>query len=146
MKRKSLLLLMALLPMAVLTTVTSCSKDDDIVQSPDNNSQQIPEIVVTVDANGNADGGHRFTKIDDTNFYIDDIKYTAVTGNLEVTGYDNAFFKGSATIINKLIYQGRHMNVTSITEKAFYNCKVLISITIPNSVTTIGKDAFLCCI
>ena len=80
MKKHLSFVFATLLSMAVLVTITSCSKDEEVVQPPIDNN------VVTVDANGNADGGHRFTKIDDNNFYIDNIKYTAVSGNLEVTG------------------------------------------------------------
>lgn len=103
------------------------------------------EIVVTVDANGNADGEHWFEKIDETNFYIDDIKYTAQSGDLVVTGYNQAFFKGAARIISKLKYNGRTINVVSITKKAFYECGVLTSVTIGNGVTSIGEDTFSGC-
>ena len=109
--------------------------------------QTIPaeEIVVTVDANGNADGGHLFTKIDDNKFYIDDIKYTAESGALIVTGYDKAYFKGAANIISKLIYNGRTLDVVGIASNAFEKCGVLTSVTIPNSVTSIGNQAFVSC-
>lgn len=150
---------MTLLPMVMLTTFTSCSKDDGVIElgkdNPDNDnnngdnnngdSQQNQEIIVTVDANGNADGGHRFTKIDDNDFYIDDIKYTAISGNLEVTGYDKAFFHGVAKIISTLNYEGRTLKVTAIAEKAFYQCSSLTSVTIPNSVKSIGDYAFSVC-
>ena len=109
--------------------------------------QSIPaeEIVVTVDANGNADGEHWFEKIDDTNFYIDDIKYTAQNGELVVTGYNQAFFRGAARIISKLKYHGRPMSVVGISSEAFKECSVLTSVIIPNSVTTIGTSAFSFC-
>ena len=100
------------------------------------------EIVVTVDAYGNADGEHLFEKIDGTNFYIDDIKYSAKNGDLVVTGYNQSFFKGAANIISKLKYRGRTMNVVDIESEAFGACKVLTSVTIPNSVTSIGSYAF----
>jgi len=45
----------------------------------------------------------------------------------------------SSVVIPK--YYNNHL-VTSIKEKAFYNCTSLTSITIPNSVTTIGELAF----
>lgn len=107
------------------------------------NGQQ--EIVVTVDANEKAKGGHRFTKIDNSNFYIDDIKYTAQNGDLFVSGYDEGFFKGEAKIISQLNYDGRVMRVISIGEKAFFDCKVLTSIVIPSCVSTIGNNAFQNC-
>ena len=103
------------------------------------------EIVVTVDANGNADGEHWFEKIDETNFYIDDIKYTAQSGDLVVTGYNQVFFKGAANIISQLKYRGRTMNVMSIAQGAFLGCSSLTSITIPKSVTSIGDEAFYDC-
>ena len=110
--------------------------------------QTIPdeEIVVTVDTNGDADGEHWFEKIDDTNFYIDDIKYTAQNGDLVVTGYNQAFFKGAANIISQLKYRGRTMNVIEIRDGAFKDCEVLTSVTIPNSVTRIGNYAFRGCL
>ena len=102
-------------------------------------------IIVTVDADGNADGGHHFVKIDDTNFYIDDIKYTATKGDLVVTGYNHAFFRGEATIISQLNYVGREMHVIGINEYAFEGCKVLTSVTISEGVTSIGRAAFRGC-
>ena len=135
------------LPMMTLTIVTSCSKDEEVIEANDsnnggNNNQQDQEIVVTIDANGKADGGHRFSRIDETNFYIDEIKYTAKDGNLVVSGYDPLFFKGEARIISKLIYNDLTFNVTSIADNAFKDCTILTSVTIPNSITSIGNYAF----
>ena len=103
------------------------------------------EIVVTVDANGNADGGHQFTRVDETTFLIDGLKYKYENGSLTVVGYDQVFFYGAATVISKLIYNGRTMNVIGIGNQAFAHCSVLTSITIPGSVTSIGEYAFAGC-
>ena len=40
---------------------------------------------------------------------------------------------------------GKEYKVTSIGDKAFYDCESLTSITIPSSVTSIGNDAFSYC-
>ena len=110
-------------------------------------AQTIPadETIVTVDAYGNADGGHQFTKIDNSTFIIDGIKYTVNGDNLEASGYDGATFTGVANIISKLIYNGRAMNVVGIGNSAFWNCSSLTSIVIPESVTSIGNSAFYWC-
>ena len=121
------------------------SRLDSIVFSDAPATVEPEEIVVTVDANGNADGGHRFEKINDSNYYIDDIKYTAQSGSLVVTGYNKAFFNGAAKIISVLKYNGRTMNVVSIGSSAFSGCRSLTSVTIPNSVTSIGVGAFDSC-
>ena len=50
-------------------------------------------------------------------------------------------------VISKSIYyNGRSYTVTKIAEKAFQSYNTLISITIPNSVTSIGEDAFYNCV
>ena len=109
--------------------------------------QTIPteDIVVTVDANGNVDGEHQFTRIDETTFLIDGLKYKFENGGLSVIGYDPVFFTGTAKVISKLIYNGRSMDVVGIGGSAFENCSILTSITIPNSVTSIGEEAFTGC-
>ena len=109
--------------------------------------QTIPaeEIVVTVDANGNADEGHQFTRIDETTFLIDGLKYKYENGGLKVIGYDQVFFSGVAKIISKLIYNGRTMNVVVIGNSAFENCSSLTSVTISSGVISIGNQAFQGC-
>ena len=153
MKRNLLFLLTISLSMVTQIAILSCNKDNDmepndgnsIINGGDSN-QQDQEIVVTVDANGNACEGHSFMRIDDTNFYIDDLKYTASDGNLIVSGYDPVFFTGTAKIISKLIYNGRTINVISIGNEAFKNCTIITSALIGKGVAKIGHSAFSGCI
>ena len=57
----------------------------------------------------------------------------------KVVGYD----KKTANVVIPSTYNGK--NVTSIGEKAFYDCTSLTSITIGDSVTSIGNSAFAGC-
>ena len=134
--------------------VVACGDDDDddvkhgTEQPGDDGNKETSEpeqIVVTVDANGNVKGDHRFSAIDDSNFLIDDIKYTAESGDLFVTGFDKAYFKGEAKIITTLDYQGRRLEVKGIANEAFRGCNALTAISIPSSVTNIGEHAFSGC-
>ena len=155
MKHYSWMAVSALLLGFMMFNLTSCSKDDENGGTTPTEKEQggkdddkpvaTSDVVVTVDDSGQADGGHRFVKIDDTNFYIDDIKYTATKGNLSVTGYNDAFFTGEARIISTLKYDGRTLNVVSISEGAFSNCEPLTSIYIPNTIKDIGTGAFINC-
>ena len=161
MKRKLLFILMTLLPMVAVTTLTSCGDDeenDDTIVNPsegnnydgsnnndDNSNQKDLNIIVTVDANGNANGEHQFVKINETNFYIDGIKYTATDGELAVTGNASSYFLGNAKIIKTLKYNGQTMDVTSIKKHAFFKCEDLVSIIIPTSMKSIVYEAFYRC-
>ena len=161
MKRISLLILAAVLSLTAgvqtamaqkVTLYSAGSKayECDIAQLDSivfSEAQTIPaeEIVVTVDANGNADGGHQFTRIDEATFLIDGLKYKYESGSLLVSGYDPVFFAGTAKIISKLIYNGRSMNVVGIGSNAFKYCSSLTSVTIGSGVTSIGGSAFASC-
>ncbi len=54
-------------------------------------------------------------------------------------------YSGSVDIPESIVYEGKTYGVTSIGEKAFYNCSGLTSLTIGNSVTSIGGYAFSGC-
>ena len=55
-------------------------------------------------------------------------------------------YLGSVTIPSTVIYNGTNYNVTSIGENAFYLCRELVSVTIPNSIKSIKASAFSCCL
>jgi len=67
---------------------------------------------------------------------------------LEVTSFKK--YEGNVVIPEEVNYMNRILKVTSIGEEAFRNCSGVISggltsVTIPNSVTTIGQKAFSGC-
>ena len=57
------------------------------------------------------------------------------------TQYSNEY-SGAVSIPSSVIYNGITYKVTGIGSSAFYYCTGLMSIEIPNSVTSIGTDAF----
>ena len=71
------------------------------------------------------------------------VKYTANDdgSTCYVSGHEDNY---STTIDIPEEYEGR--SVTSIGDRAFHKCSSLTSITIPNSVTSIGSVAFENCI
>ena len=63
---------------------------------------------------------------------------------LEVTrrGSSHNSYTGNVVIPNEVTYMNRTRKVTSIGNCAFSSCSALTSVTIPNNVTNIGRDAF----
>ena len=51
-------------------------------------------------------------------------------------------YSGEVNIPEFVTYEGNTYKVTSIGESAFWGCSGLTSVTIPNSVTSIGERAF----
>ena len=64
----------------------------------------------------------------------------------EVTNSPYNKYRGNITIPSSISVNEIEYSVTSIGEKAFYDCSGLTSVTIPNSVTSIGSSAFNRCI
>ena len=54
-------------------------------------------------------------------------------------------YQGNVVIPEEVTYMNRTRKVTSIGDRAFYDCYKLTSVTIPNSVTSIGNRAFQYC-
>ncbi len=72
--------------------------------------------------------------------------YFIVTGDntVKVTYFDTDynFYSGEVTIPSSVAYQGRAYTVNEIGDLAFGNCQSLTSVTIPNTVVSIGVGAF----
>ena len=70
--------------------------------------------------------------------------YSSDATELIVTGRDYYYYSGSVVIPEEVTYMNRTRKVTSIGASAFSGCSIT-SVTIPNSVTSIGDYAFLKC-
>ena len=79
---------------------------------------------------------------------IDGIYYNLVSKakQAEVTSKPSGLYFGSINIPSVVTYNGEEYSVTSIGDGTFANCSGLTSVTIPNSVTSIGDYAFQYCI
>ena len=86
--------------------------------------------------------GHAQTKIDGIYYNLDYIDYKSLnTGVAEVTSGEEKY-SGDIVIPAKLDYD-KDYTVTRIGCDAFRTCIDLNSVTIPNSVTSIGFSAFI---
>ena len=76
-------------------------------------------------------------QVDSLYYYLDDDSLQA-----QVTSVPNGKYAGDIVIPVEFTYEGKVYRVTSIGNAAFVTCFVLTSISIPNSVTSIGASAF----
>ncbi len=84
-------------------------------------------------------------------FEVNGIFYNITTPTakeVEVTYETNEYtasYSGDIVVPSSVSYNGEQYIVTAIGEAAFYDCENLTSITLPNSLTTIGDEAFQYC-
>ena len=76
---------------------------------------------------------------------INGIKYDVITKAKQAKVISGGNYSGNIVIPETIEYNGAICSVTSIGDRAFYDCDYLTSITIPNSVTSIGDRAFERC-
>ncbi len=80
------------------------------------------------------------------NVRIDELNYNLGDVNAEVTKYfEGEEYSGDIVIPEKVIFEGRSFEVTSIENRAFLRCKDLKSVVIAASVDSIGFGAFYGC-
>ena len=73
---------------------------------------------------------------------IDGIYYIIFSSETAEVTYGEEKYSGEVVIPSSITVEGKEYTVTSIGKDAFYDCSGLTSITIPNSVTSIGVNAF----
>lgn len=82
-------------------------------------------------------------------FMVDGIAYWYNTSSLSTATYcyvdEGSDYKDVISIPSHVTYKGKTLPVTGISSRAFEGRKSLTSVIIPNSVTSIGDDAFYGC-
>ena len=93
-------------------------------------------VVWNCNENDVADDGYIYTTVDSIHYLLKDGVATVTRQSCQIT---------TANIPASVTYEGITYIVTIIEDYAFENCVLLTSITIPDSVTSIGADAFSNC-
>jgi hypothetical protein len=79
-------------------------------------------------------------------FMYNGVAYNITSGNTcAVTYLDDGSYEGSYILPEKVSYNGQEYMVTAIGDSAFWDCGLMSSVVVPNSVITIGKGSFALC-
>ena len=95
----------------------------------------------------NSDYWRNFKSVSDLSPTVDGIKYNITTpteAKVTCLGNDEKYI-GQITIPESITFTGKIFNVVAVEDEAFKECSELLSVTIPNSVTSIGLSAFYGC-
>ncbi|MDE6306659.1 MAG: leucine-rich repeat domain-containing protein [Muribaculaceae bacterium] len=115
----------------------SCSSDES--EEPVGNNSS-----VTINPDGSTSNGSQFSRVDDTTFYIDFIKYKIVDAHLEIVGYDKTGLSYDLRPYASVTYNGSTYQTREIADRAFNGSKIK-SIILPNGLQGIGTEAFYGC-
>lgn len=132
-KTNSLILRMVVLPLLALLCVViaaGCSSDEP--PTPDSSSDYNSVII---NPDGTATGNAVFSRIDETTFFLDYVKYRIVDSHLEVIGYDEVELPEVPKLYAEVQIDGTAFRTRKIT--GFSESKIR-SITIPSTVTYLG--------
>ena len=115
----------------------SCSSDEP--EEPVGNNSS-----VTINPDGSTSNGSQFSRVDDTTFYIDFIKYKIVDAHLEIVVYDKTGLSYDVRPYASVTYNGSTYQTREIADRAFNRSKIK-SIILPNGLQAIGSEAFSDC-
>lgn len=83
---------------------------------------------------------------DSTSFVVDGLSYTAVSDSTAMIIFDKSYEELTSVIVPQSInYDGKTYAVTQIDASCFNRCEKIKAITLPSTITEIGKSAFSGC-
>ncbi len=122
------------------------TNDPSQTQTPENDSANLS---ITINADGTNSFGVPFRRISETKFSLNYIIYEIVSGHLNVTGADDTEIEhslnGEVKLFANITIDNYTYKVRKIESKAMYGCKGLKALTIPATITDIGRNAFCYC-
>ena len=129
---------------SLATSTRGLSTYSTTLNIAENNSDKERSCVIKVTSQGDNELSAEYTIVQKQRYYL---YYTSSNGEI-VTPYKSSAF--GATILSNTYKDGVgviefNAPITSIGGYTFYNCSILTSVTIPDSVTEIGYSAFNGC-